>query len=100
MSLKYEIDADKIENDTEITTAVSMISYQVENANNNNLSNNEINRQVSALSDWRKFPQNLEYVDSYSDPITGTTAAAFLNNDTGKVIVGMTGTNVHKEKMG
>ncbi|MBO3076501.1 hypothetical protein NGB24_00135 [Mammaliicoccus vitulinus] len=31
--------------------------------------------------------------------MSGTTSSAFLNKDTGKVIVGMTGTNVHMEKL-
>ncbi len=30
-------------------------------------------------------------------PKTGTTTSAFLNKDTGKVTLGMTGTNVHKD---
>ena len=34
---------------------------------------------------------------SHTDTNTGTTASAFKNTDTGKVIVGMTGTNFQKE---
>nr|WP_306297421.1 hypothetical protein [Staphylococcus agnetis] len=36
-------------------------------------------------------------MDSHTDPNTGTTASAFKNTDTGKVIVGMTGTNLQKD---
>ncbi len=41
--------------------------------------------------------KNLSYLKSYTDPKTGTTTSAFLNKDTGKVTLGMTGTNVHKD---
>ncbi len=39
----------------------------------------------------KKFPSNLEYVDSYTDSLTGVATSAFLNKDTGKVTLGMTG---------
>ncbi len=46
-----------------------------------------------------KFPSNLEYIDSHTDKKHGVTASAFLNKDTGKVIIGMTGTNFKKEAL-
>ncbi|PTH59906.1 hypothetical protein BU599_07755 [Staphylococcus arlettae] len=96
---EYQIKADDLSNSTEETSAVSSISYQIENANLNSLNINRIKKQVNQLKFDRSFPKNLEYVDSYTDSITGTTSTAFLNKDTGKVIVGMTGTNVHMEQL-
>ena len=95
----YKINTEVISKNSEETSAISQISYEIENANNNRLNRNRIDDQINDLKIKNKFPQNLEYIDSQTDPNTGTTAAAFLNNDTGKVIVGMTGTNVHKEKL-
>ncbi len=48
-------------------------------------------QQIDILKDRYKFPSNLEYVDSYTDSLTGVTTSAFLNKDTGKVTLGMTG---------
>lgn len=94
---EYKINVNEIENTSEETSAVSLISYEIENANLRKLKNKEIKDQINDLRKHKKFPQNLEYVNSYTDLKSGTTASAFKNTDTGKVIVGMTGTNVHKE---
>lgn len=86
-------------NYSEETSSISNISYEIENANNNGLPRNRIMAQTEKLKDDNKFPSNLKYVDSYTDPNTGTTSTAFLNQDTGKVTVGMAGTNVHGEQL-
>ena len=54
---------------------------------------------MNILKTKRTLPNHLEYVDSYTDPITGTTSTAFLNKDTGNVIIGMVGTNVHMDQL-
>ena len=99
MVTNYQMDSNNMTNETESTTAISMLSYDIENANDNDLSKSDINDQLENLKETNKFPSNLEYVDSYTDPNTGTTSTAFLNKDTGKVTVGMAGTNVHGEQL-
>ncbi|MEX2948364.1 hypothetical protein ABH521_006755 [Staphylococcus warneri] len=96
---EYQIKSKKMSNDSEETSSISQISYEIENANDHGLRINKINRQINDLKKYDKFPENLDYVDSYTDPNTGTTATAFLNNDTGKVTIGMTGTNVHDKAL-
>lgn len=60
-------------NYSEETSSISNISYEIENANNNDLLKNRIMTQVEKLKDDNKFPSNLEYVDRYIDPNTRTT---------------------------
>ncbi|PHK50098.1 hypothetical protein [Staphylococcus edaphicus] len=96
---EYQIKSKNLTNYSEETSSISNISYEIENANSNNLNSTKINRQISNLKRNNKFPTNLEYVDSYMDPNTGTTSTAFLNQDTGKVTVGMAGTNVHGDQL-
>lgn len=94
---EYKIQHHNINSYTDETSSVSLISYEIENANYNGINKDDIYNQLEKLKKSYKFPKNLEYVSSYTDPKSGTTASAFKNTDTGKVIVGMTGTNVHKE---
>lgn len=97
LSRKYKIDLKAINQNTESTSAISKASYEVENANNNGLSKGDVINQFNDLKKMKKFPSNLEYVDSYTDSLTGVTTSAFLNKDTGKVTLGMTGTNFQGE---
>lgn len=60
-------------NYSEETSSISNISYEIENANNNDLLKNRIMTQVEKLKDDNKFPSNLEYVDRYMYPNTRTT---------------------------
>ena len=69
----YQMDSNNMTNETESTTAISMMSYDIENANDNDLSKSDINDQLKNLKETNKFPSNLEYVDSYIDPNTRTT---------------------------
>lgn len=96
---EYQIKPGNITNNSEETSSVSKISYEIENANNNGLKKHKIDTQISILQKFNKFPKKLKYVDSYTDPKTGTTTTAFLNKDTGKLTVGMTGTNFHGEQL-
>ncbi len=96
---EYEIHSGKIKSNTEETSARANISYEIENANDNGLDDEKINVQIDKLKSHKKFPKNLDYIESYTDPSTGTTATAFLNKDTGKVTVGMAGTNFHGDQL-
>ncbi|HCY9578796.1 TPA: hypothetical protein O2E02_001208 [Staphylococcus aureus] len=99
MADKYKINPGELNKSTEETTAVSKISYEIENANINDLSNRSITRQMNIIRKNSRFPSNLEYLDSHTDKKYGVTASAFLNKDTGKVVIGMTGTNFKKEAL-
>lgn len=93
----YKLDVGKLKKDTEPTSAISFMAYEIENANNHNLSKMAIKEQLDRSTERGMFPSNLEYVDSYTDSLTGVTTSAFLNKDTGKVTLGMTGTNLQDE---
>lgn len=97
MKDKYKIDPGPIKYNTEETTAISKISYEIENAKLYGIKSKTIGRQIDQLKEAKKFPSNLEYVDSYTDSLNGVTTSAFLNKDTGKVTLGMTGTNIQGE---
>lgn len=97
---EYQIKPGNIKANSEETSTVSKISYEIENANNSGLKKGKINEQIEGLKEEGKFPKNLKYLKSYTDPNTGTTTTAFKNKDTGKVTLGMTGTNLHFEEMG
>ena len=99
MTKQFEVDYGKLNSETEATSAVSKLAYEVENANNNKISNRELKTKFEVLKKRWKFPSNLEYIDSHTDKKHGVTASAFLNKDTGKVIIGMTGTNFKKEAL-
>ena len=99
MADKYKINPGELNKSTEETTAVSKISYEIENANINDLSNRSITRQMNIIRKNGRFPSNLEYLDSHTDKKYGVTASALLNKDTGKVVIGMTGTNFKKEAL-
>ena len=71
--IEYPIKSSKLTSESEETSAVSKISYKVENNNSNGLLRNRIMDQTKKLKDDNKFPSNLEYVDSYIDPNTRTT---------------------------
>lgn len=93
----YEFNTDKINdltNNSENTSAVSTISYEVENALVNNVSPQKINKQIQDLQKDGKFPSNLTYVDAFYDIKTSSSGVAFLDTNTGKVVVGFAGTNL------
>ncbi|MGV3225408.1 hypothetical protein ACEE78_11845 [Staphylococcus hyicus] len=91
---EYEINSNGLKKNTEETSAVSLISYEIENANINSLSDRKKRNQIVKITNSEDFPSNLEFIKSHTDTWNGTTASAFRNTDTGKVIIGMTGTNL------
>lgn len=46
---KYQINSDNIKSNSEETSAISSISYEIENANNNDLNNASIQTQIEIL---------------------------------------------------
>ncbi|MCG1770409.1 hypothetical protein K4S59_08525 [Staphylococcus epidermidis] len=59
-STEYKIKTENITSNSEETSTVSKVSYEIENANNNGLLRNRIMDQTEKLKDDNKFPSNLE----------------------------------------
>lgn len=57
---EYELKDKGIRADTESTSAISTISYEVENGLFNGLTNAQIKKQIEKLQASGKFPSNLE----------------------------------------
>ena len=90
----YDIKDKGIQSNTEKTSAVSTISYEVENALVDGLNTKEISKQIAKLQNKGKFPSNLQLVDAFYDSKTSLSGTAFLDQNTGKVVVGFAGTNL------
>ena len=56
----YDIKDKGIQSNTEETSAVSTISYEVENALVDGLNTKEISKQIAKLQNKGKFPSNLQ----------------------------------------
>ncbi|RXK18352.1 hypothetical protein [Macrococcus sp. DPC7161] len=91
--MKLEFD-DKINAFSEETSTVSSIAYQIENGINKGMDNDKIHSQILEKQDKNKFPKNLTFIDAYLDEKSGMSGCAFLDEDTGKVIIGFAGTNL------
>ncbi|QTQ07553.1 hypothetical protein J9174_08960 [Macrococcoides canis] len=96
MDLKFE---KKLNNRTEVTSAISTVAYQIENTKYNKVSNDEIYYQVEKNIGKNKFPKNLTFIDAYLDEANGMSGCAFLDENTGKVIIGFAGTNFDTSKV-
>ena len=79
---------------SEETSTVSNISYEIENANNSGLKQNKIDKQIKSYKK-NKFPKIFHILKVIRTPKQVRLQAPF--KDTGKVTLGMTGTNVHKD---
>ncbi len=90
---KYEIKAQGIKSNTEKTSAIAIISYEIENARFNGLSHERIIEQLSGLVDDHQFPSHLVYIDSFYDEQTSLSGVAFQDSYTGKLTIGFAGTN-------
>lgn len=91
---EYELKDKGIKTDTETTSAISTISYEVENGLYNGLTNPQIKQQIEKLQYSGKFPSNLEYIDSFYDKNTSLSGVAFKDTTTGRVTIGFAGTNL------
>ncbi|EUJ27522.1 hypothetical protein [Listeria grayi] len=61
----YKLKDKGIQSNTEATSTISAISYEVENALCQGLSMNKINEQLQEFQDKGKFPKNLQLVDAF-----------------------------------
>lgn len=87
-----EID-DKINSDSEVTSTISSLSYEIENELYNGTKIKKINKSINVLREKGKFPKNLTFIDAHLDEVNGICASAFLDENTNKVIIGFAGTN-------
>ena len=54
---------------------------------------NHSKKLLAEVNFRKEIPSNLEYIDDFYDPSTGTSGTAFKDKNTGKVVVSYTGTN-------
>ncbi len=78
MSNKFRLDHSFINNKTETTSAVSKLSYEIENANLNGLPKTNLQLQFDRLKVTNEFPSNLEYIDSHTDKKVRCDSISFL----------------------
>ncbi|UBH08118.1 hypothetical protein [Macrococcus armenti] len=89
-----EITFDKnINNNSETTSTISSVSYDIENYIYKNSTINEIKDAIDMSKSDNKFPKNLTFIDAHLDEVNGICASAFLDENTNKVIIGFAGTN-------
>lgn len=91
---EYKLKDTGIQSDTEHTSAISTISYEIENGLFHGLSSEQITKQLEKLQQDGKFPYNLQIVDAFYDPKTSLSGVAFKDKTTGRVTIGMAGTNL------
>lgn len=69
------------------------MTYQVENVRVHESEETESEELLAEVNFRKEIPSNLEYIDDFYDPSTGTSGTAFKDKTTGKVVVSYTGTN-------
>ena len=75
------------------TLDASNLTYQVENVRVHESEETEPKNLLAKVDSRKEIPSNLEYIDDFYDPFTGTSGTAFKDKTTGKVVVSYTGTN-------
>ncbi len=75
------------------TLDASNLTYQVENIRVHDSGKTESEELLAEVNFRKEIPSNLEYIDDFYDPSTGTSGTAFKDKNTGKVVVSYTGTN-------
>ncbi|WP_341775122.1 hypothetical protein [Staphylococcus hyicus] len=75
-------------------STISYTSYTIETSLLNSESQESVTNKMNAYINKKKFPSNLQYVDSFLDKKTGMSGVAFKDNNTNKVTIGFAGTNV------
>lgn len=75
------------------TLDASNLTYQVERVRVKEPGAIETKRLLNEVKLKKEIPSNLEYIDDFYDPSTGTSGTAFKDKNTGKVVVSYTGTN-------
>lgn len=74
------------------TLDASNLTYEFEKARINGANDKNAMQKAQEVG-GKKIPSNLEYLDSTYDNKTGTSGTAFLDKNTGEVIIAYTGTN-------
>ena len=74
---EYQIKSGNIKGNSEETSTVSNISYEIENANNSGLKQNKIDKQIKSYKKKINSLKIFHILKSYTDPKTGTTTSAF-----------------------
>ena len=75
------------------TLDAANLTYEFENVRvNQGATDNNVLQYVEMYSK-KKLPPNLQYLDDFHDDSTGTSGTAFLDKDSGAVIIAYTGTN-------
>ena len=82
----------------ENTSRVAKIAYDIETLLYKGKDIDYINEVIKDLQKEGKFPVNLQLVDAYLGE-EGTSGCAFLDINTGEVIVGFAGTNKNPGKI-
>ena len=75
------------------TLDASNLTYQVENIRVHDSGKTESEELLAEVNFRKEIPSNLEYIEDFYDPSTGTSGTAFKDKNTGKVVVSYTGTN-------
>ena len=75
------------------TLDASNLTYQVERVRVKEPGAIETKRLLNEVKLKKEIPSNLDYIDDFYDPSTGTSGTAFKDKNTGKVVVSYTGTN-------
>lgn len=75
------------------TLDASNLTYQVEKIRIHDSGKTEPEALLTEVNSRKEIPSNLEYIDDFYDPSTGTSGTAFKDKTTGKVVVSYTGTN-------
>ena len=75
------------------TLDAANLTYEFENVRvNQGATDNNVLQYVEMYSK-KNLPLNLQYLDDFHDDSTGTSGTAFLDKDSGEVIIAYTGTN-------
>lgn len=79
------------------TLDAANLTYEFENARWRGATDEQIlDKKIGAQKD-KTIPSNLQYLDDFHDISTGTSGTAFLDKDSGEVIIAYTGTNPHAD---
>lgn len=73
--------------------------FDLENKIYNHSSRKNIKRYIDKRKRLKSFPKNLTFINAYLDEKSGMSGCAFLDEDTGKVIIGFAGTNLDTSKV-
>ena len=77
------------------TLDAANLTYEFENVrvNQPEIAHDDRKQLLDAVDRSKPLPPNLQYLDDFHDDSTGTSGTAFLDKDSGEVIIAYTGTN-------